>query len=89
MAGKLSPNFQQMGLINDAASADLNKDGYDDLIVVGDYMPVQIYLGSKNGLMPLDTLTEASQAFGWWNTIKVVDIDNDGDQDIILGNHGT
>jgi len=89
MAGQYPRNFQKMGLINDAATTDLNKDGFDDLIVVGDYMPVQIYLGSKDGLQPLDSLSEASQSFGWWNTIELADIDNDGDQDIIVGNHGT
>jgi len=89
MVGNHPKNFQAMGLINDAATTDLNKDGYDDLIVVGDYMPIQIYLGSEDGLMPIDSLSEASKAFGWWNTIKIADLDNDGDQDIIIGNHGT
>lgn len=89
MIGNHPKNFQAMGLINDAATTDLNKDGFDDLIVVGDYMPIQIYLGSEDGLMPMDSLSEASQSFGWWNTIKIADLDNDGDQDIILGNHGT
>ncbi len=82
-------DFEAMGLINDAATADLNKDGFDDLIVVGDYMPIQIYMGSNNGLQSPDSLSEASQSYGWWNTIKVSDLDNDGDQDIIVGNHGT
>ena len=88
-AGSISPDFSKMGLITDAATADLNKDGFDDLIVVGEYMPVQIYMGSQNGLQPIDTSSEASQSYGWWNTIEVADLDNDGDQDIILGNHGT
>ncbi|MEM9544405.1 MAG: VCBS repeat-containing protein [Bacteroidota bacterium] len=89
VAGKKSPDFKQMGLINDAATADLNGDGFDDLIVVGDYMPVHIYMGSSDGFMPLDTSSETSQALGWWNTIKTADLDNDGDLDIIAGNHGT
>ena len=81
--------LKEMGLINDAATADLNKDGFDDLIVVGDYMPVHIYYGSENGLTELDTTSNTSQIFGWWNTIHTTDVDNDGDLDIILGNHGT
>lgn len=84
-----SLDLSNLGLINDAASTDLNNDGFDDLIVVGDYMPVQIYYGSQDGLKPPDSTTNISQAYGWWNTLEIADLDNDGDQDIIIGNHGT
>ncbi|MDF1694624.1 MAG: VCBS repeat-containing protein [Saprospiraceae bacterium] len=87
--GVLSPDLKKMGLINDAVSEDLNNDGFDDLVVVGDYMPIQIFMGSSNGLLPLDSLNDLSQLYGWWNTIKIADIDNDNDLDLIIGNHGT
>jgi len=89
VTSSMSKEFDAIGLITDAATADFNKDGFDDLVVVGEYMPVQIYMGSKNGFLPLDTSSLASVAYGWWNTIKIADLDNDGDQDMIIGNHGT
>ena len=33
-------------------------------------------------------LNKLSNLKGWWNTIEQSDLDNDGDMDLIIGNHG-
>lgn len=71
--------------ITDARWDDVNKDGRPDLIVVGEWMQPQIYLNLPGMMFKKLELNLPS---GWWNTIEIADVDNDGDNDIIAGNWG-
>lgn len=77
--------LQNIGMITDAIFSDLDNDGSEDLVVVGEFMKVSVF-ANKNG--KFEAVKMGGVLNGWWNTIKTSDIDNDGDQDIILGNHG-
>ncbi|WP_259015497.1 VCBS repeat-containing protein [Emticicia fluvialis] len=74
----------ELGMITDASWADVDNDGWQDLILAGDWMPVTILKNQKGKLMP----EPVANTQGWWNAIKVADIDNDGDPDLIVGNLG-
>ncbi|MBS1567233.1 MAG: VCBS repeat-containing protein, partial [Bacteroidetes bacterium] len=80
-----APALQQPGMVTDAQWADINGDGRQELIVVGDWMPVTVfrYNGSK-----MQTLFEIPHSSGWWNCLTVTDIDGDGDPDLVAGNLG-
>ena len=82
----LAPDFQNVGNVKDVAFYDMNADGLKDMIVVGYWMPVTIYYNDgkefKRGIDQFDDTN------GWWNTVEVADFDNDGDQDLIVGNWG-
>ncbi len=86
----VTPDFlKNIGMVNTASIADINKDGINDLILAGEFMPVTILYGSRNA--PYFTLSNSLQiphSSGWWNCIKIEDINKDGYQDIIAGNHG-
>lgn len=85
--GKLSPYFKEAGNVQDIVWADLNKDSYPDAIAVGHWMPVSIFKSENKKLIP-DTNSNIDDSFGWWNTVKAADFDNDGDIDLIAGNWG-
>jgi enediyne biosynthesis protein E4 len=77
----------QLGMVTDARFEDLNKDGYPELIAVGDWMPIMI-LQNRNGKFPQSQNTVIKNSNGWWNAIEPADVDGDGDMDFIVGNLG-
>jgi len=83
---KLDSLFENMGMVTDAVWGDYNNDGWDDLIVVGEWMPVTIYLNEK-GILNVNAITLPNST-GWWNCITKGDLNNDGKLDYILGNLG-
>jgi len=74
----------KLGMITDAAWSDIDHNGWSDLIVVGEWMPVTIFKNSE-GKFTKEVIENTS---GLWRTIEISDIDADGDDDLILGNHG-
>jgi len=72
------------GLITDAIWSDLDDDGHQELVVVGSWMPVTIYWNSGQGL----TKEIVDNSTGLYSSVYVSDINDDGQEDIILGNLG-
>ena len=86
----VAPDLTNIGMVTDAVFSDIDKDNDEDLVIVGEWMKVKIlennagkfkdnsdkfgdYIGKSRGL--------------WWS-ITANDIDNDGDDDYIVGNLG-
>ncbi len=84
----IAPELKKIGNIKDVLWEDINGDGLSDLIAVGHWMPISIFIndGKKLKLLKSNGL---GQTHGWWNTIFSMDVDNDGDQDLIAGNWGS
>lgn len=74
-----------IGMVTDAVWSDVNADNWVDLIVVGEWMPITVFV-NNNGV--LNSPLPIPNSNGWWNTIEVVDIDQDGDKDYLIGNWG-
>ncbi|MBO3700702.1 VCBS repeat-containing protein [Roseivirga sp. E12] len=80
--------LQKLGMLKDALWADLNGDGQEELVVTGEYMSIDVFGWKDNVLQPWGAKNGLAEYKGWWNTLKIVDIDNDGDSDILAGNLG-
>ena len=82
-------DLKELGLIKSAGWTNLNNDEFPDLIVAGEWMPIKIFI-NKNGVLK-DYTKEfgLSNSNGMWNKIDIIDIDKDGDMDILAGNLGT
>jgi len=76
--------FSDAGIVTSAVFADLNKDGWQDLVVAGEWMGVRIFYNDRGVLKE----GRAAGAAGLWQTVSVTDIDGDGWPDILAGNWG-
>ena len=81
--------LRSAGMITDAAWTDLDKDGWPDLVVVGEWMPVTIYKNHKGKLTNETTSYGLEHTNGLWTALHIADINNDGFDDILAGNRGT
>ena len=88
VTSSVAPEFQNIGMITDLTSADIDKDGSPELIVVGEWMPLTIFKYDGSKYKNVTANFGLSETTGWWNCLKINDLDNDGDMDIVAGNLG-
>ncbi len=80
--------LQNIGMVCDALWTDFDSDGWTDLIVVGEWMPITFFKNVKGKFENLTAQSGISDQTGWWNSIAGGDYDNDGDIDYVVGNLG-
>lgn len=83
-----APDLQNMGMLTDAIWLDINNDQKEDLVVVGEWLPVSVFINLNNKLQNKTTQYFDKEYRGWWNAIEVGDINKDDKPDLIVGNVG-
>ncbi|WP_083261328.1 VCBS repeat-containing protein [Crocinitomix algicola] len=83
-----SPNVASPGLITDAIFDDFDADGDQDLIVVGEWLPVVFFENEKGILSDVTNQYNKSLDVGWYYSIEKGDFNQDGRSDYIIGNLG-
>jgi hypothetical protein len=78
--------LQFAGMITDAEWIDINKDGWPDLILAGEWMPIKLFVNNKGKLEEKSEEFGLKKSDGLWTRMIPVDMDGDGDQDFVLGN---
>ena len=81
---KYAKELANIGMVTNALWFDINKDGQKDLIVSCEWGGIYAFINNK-GSFTKKILTDKK---GWWNFILPVDINNDGNIDLIVGNLG-
>jgi hypothetical protein len=73
------------GLVCAALWTDYDHDGWPDLLLAGEWMPLTFFRNEK-GILHSQFPIFNSQ--GWWNSLAAADFDRDGDVDYVVGNLG-
>jgi len=85
---KICPELSKPGMITDAAWVDLDLDKKNELVIVGEWMPVTVYQQNNGKLVNVTSKFFDKNYAGWWNTITIGDFNSDQRPDLIIGNMG-
>lgn len=81
-------SLQHAGMINSAVWADVNGDKRPDLVAAGEWTPLMIFVNEDTEFVNRTVEFGLDSTEGWWNCIRVADLNNDGFVDILAGNTG-
>jgi len=88
VTSQIAPDFENIGMVNDAVWTDFNNDSLLDLIIVGEWMPLSFFANENGTFKNVSHTTGLENTEGWWFSIEQADFDNDGDMDYVAGNLG-
>jgi len=86
IAASKIPALSTIGMVTDAKWVDIDGDHQKELVVVGEWMAPHIFKCSNGQYKELPS--NLNELNGWWQTIQFADLNNDGKQDLIIGNIG-
>jgi hypothetical protein len=88
VTSSVAPSLMNIGMVCDAVWTDFDNDGWQDLILAGEWMPVRFLKNDHGKFRDVTASTHIANQIGWWNSITPGDFDNDGDMDYVVGNLG-
>jgi hypothetical protein len=86
IAESKNPDISKIGMVTGAVWADVSGDKAKELIVTGNWMAPRIFSFSKDHFIEIKSNLNSLSAL--WQTVVATDVNNDGKQDLILGNIG-
>lgn len=80
--------FEAPGMVTDCMFDDIDQDGDDDLIMVGEWMPIMFYENNDGKFSDVTSDYNPGLDVGWWYSIEKGDFNGDGINEYIVGNVG-
>ncbi len=87
VTSSVASELNELGMISASAIPDIDGDGDPDLLIVGEFMGIELY-ENDNGQFKKLSSNQLSDQTGWWSSVHAEDLDGDGDIDFVVGNHG-
>jgi hypothetical protein len=88
VTAQVAKKLDNIGLVSDALFTDFDNDGWPDLVLAGEWMPVTFLKNDKGVFKNVTGNSGIASQIGWWNSIVSGDFDNDGDIDYVVANLG-
>lgn len=85
---EVAPELAEPGMVTDALW--VGGDGNDplQLVVVGEWMPVRLFRWNGEQLQERTVQAGLEGTEGWWSSVTAADLNDDGAEDLVLGNLG-
>jgi enediyne biosynthesis protein E4 len=80
-------DLKDAGMITDAKWVDVDGDKKDDLVTIAEWGTPRVMKNTGRRLTKLNC--DLDSLFGWWKVMESIDVDADGDNDLVLGNSGS
>jgi enediyne biosynthesis protein E4 len=87
VTASIASSLLNVGMITSGEWMDYDNDKKPDLVIAGEYMPL-ILMHNVGGKLNAVANSGFSNTNGWWNCLLIADVNDDGYQDIVAGNHG-
>ena len=89
ITGEKAKKLSGIGMVTDAEWLDTDGDGWEDLVVIGEFMAIEVFINRQGKNLEQETRKFFQYPLtGMWNKMLVHDFDGDGDKDMIVGNLG-
>jgi enediyne biosynthesis protein E4 len=85
---KIAKDLKNIGMVTSSIWTDFDQDGWQDLMLVGEFMPLTIFKNQQGKLFNKLEVDSFKNTNGWWNSLVEADFDKDGDLDYVVGNLG-
>jgi len=85
-----APELREVGLVTAAKWADVDGDGWMDLIIATEWGPVKCFHNERGKAFVdwTERLGFAAAGAGWWSALDAADFNGDGRPDFVAGNVG-
>ena len=83
-----APLFAGMGMVSSASFADLNGDGWPDLVVAIEWGTVRVFLNQSGRFQPATEIPGLAGRYSRWNGLATGDLDGDGRLDLVATSWG-
>lgn len=86
VTSQIAPDTRDIGMITDGKWADMDGDIQKELVLTVDWGQPIVLKFDQGVFHKMESFSNKLQ--GWWQSVAVGDVDNDGDNDLVLGNNG-
>jgi enediyne biosynthesis protein E4 len=88
ITNQFAKGLSEIGMVTSALWTDTDNDGFKDLLLAGEWMPITLFQNQKGKSLEKMNIESFKKSTSCWNSLSGGDFDNDGDIDYIAGNMG-